>query len=141
MPVAEICTLMPAVTHRFRTELKARIRTAGIDISLLQFDAIVFLAQQSPVNPHELADLLERDRGQTTRLVNDLEQRGLAVRAKSEADGRCQLLSLTEEGRELFSRLWTIRVKLADEILAGFSDDECARFLGFLERVRDQPLP
>jgi DNA-binding MarR family transcriptional regulator len=58
----------------------------------------------------ELAAELVVDKPYTTVIVDDLERRGLVVRATAPDDRRAKVVALTEQGRET--------ARLADEILA-----------------------
>jgi len=88
-----------------------------------------------PLTMRELAAGLGTDPPYTTVVVDDLERRGLVVRAVRPGDRRSKIVSITPPGREL--------ARLADQILAappGPVRDLPAADLATLDRVLTQLL-
>jgi DNA-binding MarR family transcriptional regulator/GNAT superfamily N-acetyltransferase len=63
------------------------------------------LAQHEETTATELGQELGMDAGYLSRIVRELEGRGLVERRPSDLDRRRQLLSLTDRGREAFAEL------------------------------------
>lgn len=84
----------------------------------------------------EIAErMIEKTPG-VTRLVDRLEEKGLARRERSSEDRRCVLCTVTEEGLDLLAEL-DEPVREADEAaLAALEDDEVERLIELLDRVR-----
>jgi DNA-binding MarR family transcriptional regulator len=78
-------------------------------LSFVRTKALRRLAKR-PMRMSELAAELVVDKPYTTVIVDDLERRGLVVRATAPDDRRAKVVALTEQGRET--------ARLADEILA-----------------------
>jgi DNA-binding MarR family transcriptional regulator len=75
------------------------------------------------------------DSGAITRLVDQLEERGLVVRTRSTSDRRVVKLALTEKGRAMWKKLTPPVVDYWNDLLNGFSHAEAAALLDLLTRL------
>jgi DNA-binding MarR family transcriptional regulator len=82
-------------------------RRAVIEQTGLPFSRIRILKRLSrrPMTVKEVGHATAMDAPATTVAINDLEDRGLVVRATDPANRRCKLVSLTEAGREAVRRI------------------------------------
>lgn len=82
-------------------------RRAAIEQTGLPFSRIRVLKRlaREPLTVKELAYAATVDAPAATVAVNDLEDRGLVVREVDPANRRCKMVSLTEAGRSLLTRL------------------------------------
>ena len=58
------------------------------------------IVRHGPVKASELADRMMLDKGQLSRMIGTLEERGLVVRTPDPTDRRAQLLEATAEAKE-----------------------------------------
>lgn len=85
---------------------------------------------------HELADVLAIERYNLTRLVDRLEKDGLVVRSRCEGDGRAAFASITDEGRVLRKKMWSIYESTVDELfLSQLNAEQRQGFSDALERT------
>ncbi|HEV8098447.1 MAG TPA: hypothetical protein VGP56_04830, partial [Gaiellaceae bacterium] len=70
-----------------------------------------------------------------TRLVDRLEQLGLAERRSEESDRRAILVGLTEEGRELVAGVSAQRQQFFADVLATLDDDERVQLVRLTEKA------
>ena len=68
-------------------------------------------------------------------IVDRLEEKGMVRRSVSEWDGRCRLLSLTEEGRRFHDDFQDVLRQVNGRLERGFSQEEKAVFTDFLLRA------
>lgn len=82
-------------------------RRAVIEQTGLPFSRIRILKRLSrrPMTVKEVGHATAMDAPATTVAINDLEDRGLVVRATDPANRRCKLVSLTEAGREAVGKI------------------------------------
>ena len=78
--------------------LNRRLRSASGELSHGLLSALATISKQGPVRLAELAQLESVSAPSTTRLVAELEAKGLVSREPDPADGRAVLLSITLEG-------------------------------------------
>jgi DNA-binding MarR family transcriptional regulator len=98
--------------HELFMEL-ARVVTAwhldpsevGSDLSLSQGLALHAVDTQPPPSQQDLADRLRLEKSSVSRLVADLERRGLVTRQRDEENRRFYRLRLTDLGRTTHTRL------------------------------------
>lgn len=94
----------------------------GGDASMTQRD----LARQAQVEQPTMASTLSR-----------MERDGLIVKTPNPADGRSELVSLSELGRSKFAALRACATRVNGRATAGFTDEERQALLGLLARLVD----
>ena len=75
----------------------------------------------------ELADELGRSMSVTSRLIDQLVQRGWVDRAEDLADRRAKRLEITSRGREFLRRFEGVRAQAQREVMAYLTDEEQRR--------------
>jgi DNA-binding MarR family transcriptional regulator len=82
-------------------------KRAVVEQSGLPFSRIRILARLSrrSMTVKQLAHAATMDAPATTVAVNDLEDRGLVVRATDPTNRRCKVVSLTDAGREMVDKI------------------------------------
>lgn len=78
-----------------------QMRDNGLDLNANQLSAMAVLLNSGDQLMGELAAQEKVQPPSMTRIVNGLEERGLAVRRVAEQDRRQTVVSLTESGREV----------------------------------------
>ncbi|WP_395397418.1 MarR family transcriptional regulator [Novosphingobium sp. BL-8A] len=112
-----------------------RMGEADIDLTAVQFAALMTLRDHPGLDQQTLAGMIAYDRVTLGGVIDRLEQKDLVVRETSPTDRRARILNLTEEGRQTLDRAipWVDRVQ--EEILAGLSDEEQAMFMTLLSKL------
>jgi DNA-binding MarR family transcriptional regulator len=95
-----------------------------------------FFARHPGGTPSDLVAHSGRDKAQVARLIRGLRERGLLEAQADEADRRSTRLSLSEQGRVLYTTLHRNDGQLAEIALAGMSDGERSTLLDLLGRLR-----
>lgn len=101
MAAAELASQLRVHTMRLARRLRAEREASGHTLS--QFAALASIERHGPMSP---GDLAARERVQPpsmTRIVAHLEQDGLVSRERHPTDGRQQLITATDSGRELLA--------------------------------------
>jgi MarR family 2-MHQ and catechol resistance regulon transcriptional repressor len=88
----------------FLARLQHRGTMNGLTVS--QFGVLETLYHLGPMCPGELSAKLLKSGGNITLVIDNLEKQGLVRREREIEDRRMVLVSLTEAGRELISRLF-----------------------------------
>lgn len=96
----------------------------GSDLSLPETRLVYELAQHQAPTVGLLAAELGLDTGYLSRLASGLERRGLVVKRSSPSDGRQILLTLSDRGREIFSRLDAQSSREVGAMLAHLTEPE-----------------
>jgi DNA-binding MarR family transcriptional regulator len=88
------------------TRTARRLRqSAGGELGPSATAGLATIQRAGPMTPSELAEAEGVRRPTATRIVARLEEEGLISRASDPADGRCSLISATDEGAALLQRL------------------------------------
>lgn len=132
----QVAPLLGYCDHQFHQLMDRRLRE--YDISPMQCRVLGFLQRTSgEVNQKALEQFLMVRPSTVNGIVCRLEEKGLITRAISAQDGRCRLLTLTEQGRSFNSRFWDIAAQVNQQLEQGFSQDELSQLRSFLLRLAD----
>jgi DNA-binding MarR family transcriptional regulator/GNAT superfamily N-acetyltransferase len=111
--------------------------------SLTEARVIFELAQRDPAEVADLRRALAIDAGYLSRILARFQADGLVTRQRSAADGRRQVIALTEPGRSAYA---TLDARATDAILTILNDlpeEQQARLVGAMSAVREllEPAP
>jgi DNA-binding MarR family transcriptional regulator/GNAT superfamily N-acetyltransferase len=112
--------------------------------TLTEARVIFELAHQDAKDSAELRRALDLDAGYLSRILARFESDGLITRARSRADGRRHLISLTAAGKTAFKVLDERANAQVRELLAGFTEDDTRRLTTAMRAIRqviDGALP
>jgi DNA-binding MarR family transcriptional regulator len=115
------------------------------DIGLIQWIVLNYLHDGLASTAAEMSRDVGYDAGAFTRIIDQLEGRGLLERQRSTADRRVVALSLTPAGRATIRSLKPHVVECYNDMLAGFSRAEAGMLIDlltrFVGRVAAAPAP
>jgi DNA-binding MarR family transcriptional regulator len=97
--------------------IEERLRAAGLPD--LAWYVVLWVLERAPdqrMRMHELADTAVIARSNLTRLVDKLEKEGLVARERVSDDRRGAYARITQEGREMRSRMWTVYGPAIEEL-------------------------
>ncbi|RFA14170.1 hypothetical protein B7R22_11250 [Subtercola boreus] len=106
------------------SRLNRRIRPVGDELSNGVLSALSSVKNAGPLRPSDLARLENVAAPTMTRIVADLENRGLVEREPDPADGRSFLLRASEAGVEAVATARLARTTRVLQLLEDQSDDE-----------------
>ena len=115
-------------------------RRAVVEQTGLPFSRVRVLRRlgRQPMTVKEVAQAATLDAPAATVAVNDLEERGLVVRAVNPANRRCKTVSLTEAGRAVLAGIEAIDDP-APDVLAALDDDELRALRTTLVKLTSEP--
>src|SRR5207253_2955987 len=88
-----------------------------------------------------IADALGYDKGQLVGLLDELEDAGLILRQRDQADRRRHVVEMTAPGRKALERARKLSTRLEDEFFATLDEKERAQLHALLVRLAEQHLP
>jgi DNA-binding MarR family transcriptional regulator len=106
--------------------LNRRLRSAGGGLSHGLLSALATVSKQGPLRLAELAQLESVSAPSTTRLVAELEGKGLVTRATDPHDGRAILISITPLGIETIAAARAARAAMVAELFESLEPHEVA---------------
>ena len=115
----------------------------GVDFSVTEVRVIGEIGRNSSLTAKELEEYLSVDKGYMSRMMQNLEKKGLIERVKSETDAREKHLRLTEEGRKLNEILEEKADQRILRQIYNINEEEYKALLGAMEtieKIMGQPM-
>src|ERR1700734_3493692 len=103
--------------------------------SFIQYAILTWVRDGIAVNPKDICIQYRHDSDALTRVIDQLEERGLIERVRRGNDRRKVELQLTEAGRETVESLIPLVVDKLNLALVDFSRDEVAEFKRLLIKL------
>jgi DNA-binding MarR family transcriptional regulator len=113
------------------------IQEAAIPLDRALFPLLVRIDRYGPIGVVDLADRVGRDHTTVSRQVAKLETLGLVARTASSADRRLRMSVVTSEGAAMIVALNAARERIANRVLAAWSDVELDELRQLLRRFAD----
>ncbi|MBD2848385.1 MarR family transcriptional regulator [Paenibacillus sp. IB182496] len=113
--------------------MQSRLKEEGITPE--QWSVLYQTARTDGLMLKQAAELAGKDRPTTTRIVLQLERKGLLRKRPDPLDRRASLLSITDSGRSLIARTLPIERQLGDEVRSWMSEQEFELLLELLWRI------
>jgi DNA-binding MarR family transcriptional regulator len=110
---------------------------ARAGMTLTQWIVLIQLRDGFSHTASDIAYCLQHDSGALTRVIDQLERRGLVTRRRSASDRRVVELGLTAKGRTAVAGLLPAVVEQTNRALEPLSRDEFREFKLALERILD----
>jgi DNA-binding MarR family transcriptional regulator len=105
-----------------------------LGLSQVEWRIVALVGEHAPVSLNVLADLLDLDKGQTSRSVSALVARRLMLR-EYRRDGRGIRITLTARGMEIYGELMASALERNRMLLSGMSAQEKAQLFEILDRL------
>ena len=103
--------------------------------SLAEVRVLYELAHRQPATATELARELDLDAGYLSRILATFTRRGMLERARSERDGREQLLSLTRYGQDTFAPLESAAREQIGALVQSLPERQQERLVGAMRTI------
>jgi DNA-binding MarR family transcriptional regulator len=110
---------------------------AGHDFTLMQWIVLLYLRDGIARTASDISREFRHDSGALTRVIDQLERRGLLARHRSTSDRRVVELAVTAKGERTIEELLPVVVGQMNEALAPFNRAEFAQLKSHLERLVD----
>lgn len=114
---------------------RAEARFADEDLTFSHWVTLMCLRDGLAATCADIARHLNHDSGATTRLVDQLEKRGLVLRVRSKTDRRVVHLSLTPQGKAMTRALAPRTMNFWNDMLDEFSTAEATILIDLLSRL------
>ena len=125
--------------NRFYTNALGLLRGKYLDTpySLTEARLLFELAQRDTSKVTDLRRTVDIDPGYLSRILARFESDGVIARQRSAADGRRQVIQLTDSGREVVAGLDARSAEQVHDMLASLCDDDRRRLLGAMRVVTE----
>lgn len=114
-----------------------RLCEGGYGITRREWGVIGHLREQGPLAPSALAEHFQLDRARTSRMVTSLVRKGLVLRQTLPGNRRQAILSLTDQGSDLYDKLMPQVREINRRVLQVLSPSEMAQFDELVARLHE----
>jgi DNA-binding MarR family transcriptional regulator len=139
-PVPNDVSLLPALRALYECQAEvARIASRHIDslgLTPARFEVLAALGDTEGMSVKELGDLSLISKGNLLHVLGYLEEKALVQRAKSKADSRQTIVSLTPEGQALYERTFMVHVETMRGYFDQLAPDEQATLTTLLNKLK-----
>ena len=107
----------------------------GHDFTFMQWVVLMYIRDELGFTATDICRDYRHDSGALTRVIDQLEVRGLLERRRNDEDRRVVRLYLTEQGRETVESLIPLVVDRLNTALDGFTTSEVSELTGLLGKL------
>jgi len=119
----------------FEQTFQKKIAGKFRELSKNQPMVIKIIGIEGEIMPSMLGKYTGMEKSSLTRMVDDLEKKGVVFRKTDPDDRRKVLVSLTEKGLDYYNCLNQITTEMADEILQFVDDKDIEDYMHSLETI------
>lgn len=119
----------------FDQAFQKKIASKLKDLSKNQPMVIKIIGMEGEVMPSTIGKYTGMEKSSLTRMVDDLEKKGIVFRKTDPDDRRKVLVSLTEKGLRYYNDLNEIAAEMADEILKFVDEKDIGDYVQSLETM------
>ncbi|NRA53040.1 MAG: MarR family transcriptional regulator [Gammaproteobacteria bacterium] len=131
-PVETIFNLVHAlkknITHKIES-LESRLTPMHVQVLKL------IAASTSRITANDIANTLQRDKAQVTRLLNTLIKEELIEKQENPKDKRSQFIVATLNGKQIYQQVIEVDRYILEGLAQGLSYDELAQFQHLSEKM------
>ena len=120
-------------TSSVTEKMHRHLRNQGLTNS--QFGVLEALLHLGPLCQREIAEKILKSGGNMTLVVDNLAKRGLVERVQDQQDRRFVKIHLTDQGKDLISRVFPLHAVIAEKVFAVLSDDEQEKLGRLLKKL------
>lgn len=131
----EVLDRLHTLMHGLRRHLQEAVREDGDGLGPMEARCLGFFMRHEGASQSDLVQHSGRDKAQIARIVKALHERGLLQSAPDPDDGRCQRVTLTEQGRAMQRTMQLRRQRFERAMLAGFDEGERMQLQAQLDRM------
>jgi DNA-binding MarR family transcriptional regulator len=114
----------------------AERRFEALSVSFTQWVTLMRLSsQQSHMSATQLSKEVGHDMGALTRVIDELERRGLVRRERSRRDRRAVEIAITAAGRRQAKSAKRVMVALLNELVEPYTEADIDTLIGLLQRM------
>jgi DNA-binding MarR family transcriptional regulator len=125
--------LMNRVISRWNANLADELK--ALDITTAKMRALAILSVTQSVTINELSIFAVTEQSTMSRTLDSLEEQGYIRRQPRIEDMRVRDVTITEEGRAAFERLWPTMYDSFLQMFHGIEEEEYKTFIGVLHRI------
>ncbi len=116
------------LVHSLKRNMQQQIEALELDIAPMHVRVLKIINSKPQCTAVDIANLLDRDKAQVTRLLNTLLEQTLITKQPNPEDKRSQCLRLTDDGQAIMAKLANIDAVIFEKMKAGLSSQDLDTF-------------
>lgn len=117
------------LVHALKRAIHQQIDALELDVAPMHVRVLKIINGQHSCTAMDIAQILDRDKAQVTRLMSGLIDQGLVEKASNPEDKRSHFLLLSEKGRAVMEKINVVDAAIIDRFRQTLSEAELAQFV------------
>ena len=136
-----LVTTIGKLRNRLHRILKQRYAAeADVKLTVEEFILLNMIEARTDQILQNIAIATGKNKSVVMRMIDSLEQKGLAKRTVNPDDRRENLLSITDKGCEVLTQYQQIEKRLSNVLLDGIPPQKVAQFLEVIEEITKRTM-
>lgn len=132
---ADLQGMVQDILKQFQSVNAAVANGPHVELHVQELRVVEFLGIEGPHMMREIAEYLKVAVNSVTSIADNLEQKGLACRQRSDEDRRVIRIELTDEGRLMYQSLAEMNLRLLRSMLGALTEDEQEIFMVLFRKI------
>ncbi|NHO66271.1 MarR family transcriptional regulator [Aestuariicella hydrocarbonica] len=137
MSSSSLSETLHQLTHAYKKQLRETIKAHRIALPVTHIRALKGICRNPECTAQSIAQRMQRDKAQITRVVNELLQAQLIIKIDNPNDRRSQLLRPTPEGEKIMAQINTIEQQTAEHMTRQLQSDDLTTFIRIANTMSD----
>ncbi|MGR5065007.1 MarR family winged helix-turn-helix transcriptional regulator [Photobacterium sp. DNB22_13_2] len=116
------------LVHMLKRHMHEHIEQLDLSITPMHMRVLKIIKKKQICTAVDIAQFLNRDKAQVTRLLNELIKQSLIEKVPNPEDKRSQRLLVTSEGSKILANLAIIDGQMNEKMMKGISNEELKEF-------------
>ncbi|MCG9630880.1 MarR family transcriptional regulator [Vibrio sp. Isolate30] len=116
------------LVHAVKRNVHEKIEALDLDIAPMHVRVLKIITKKPQCTAVDIANFLDRDKAQVTRLLSALIKQELIVKEPNPEDKRSQCLAITERGKAIVDQLSEVDSEMFEKMKIGIDSVELATF-------------
>lgn len=129
MPTNSLSESLHGLIHVYKKHMKDAIRAEKITLPISHIRVLKGISVHPQCTAQDVVKVMQRDKAQITRTLNELQNDDLINKVDNPDDGRSQLLLLTGRGKRLMTRLNSVEEQVAARMTQTLSSHDIDAFM------------
>lgn len=121
--------------YAFKTRMKLGYESSGSTLAPMHLRAIQKIDAIEDCTSQKVAELMQRDKSQVTRLISELLERELITKAPNPNDKRSQFLTLTVNGEAQLVLLLKVESAAITALTEDLNSEEIELLIGLIDKM------
>ncbi|WP_261817944.1 MarR family winged helix-turn-helix transcriptional regulator [Vibrio gallicus] len=111
-----------------KRKMHEQVETLNLGITPMHIRVIKIIDRKQHCTANDIAQFLNRDKAQVTRLINSLVEEQMIMRIPNPKDKRSQLLSTTDSGIDILKKMEGLEKKIFQNMCHNLSEQQLDSF-------------